>query len=342
MSLHTSSPTLRWAVALALGLSLAACGKKEEAAAPAAPAATAQQAAAENAAAAAAKQQQAALAALSADELRTRGRQALREQRIYTPAGDNAMEYYIALRKKTEKPDPSAESALMDLQPYAVIAAEQAIGRKDYLEAERLRALIAAAEPTGTFAGAHRRRDRQGQAAAAQEEAAAATRTRTSWPPPKRRRRRPREDAKGRRPRQTRRPPPPRWRARAGAGKPPRPWRRRRAPRPRARNRRRRARPHRTCALRPGRARASVSRRRPGRDQHAAAGLSAGGAALRHQGPGGGFLHRQPGRQRRRRQHRQRQAARRCSSATCRRQVRRWRYQPIAGAQQVTRTFDFE
>ena len=40
MSVNPPSPTLRWAVALALGLSLAACGKKEEAAAPADAAAT--------------------------------------------------------------------------------------------------------------------------------------------------------------------------------------------------------------------------------------------------------------------------------------------------------------
>jgi protein TonB len=177
MSLHTSSPTLRWAVALALGLSLAACGKKEEAAAPAAPAATQQQAAAESAAAAAAKQQAAALAALTADDLRTRGRQALREQRIYTPAGDNAMEYYIALRKKTEKPDPSAESALMDLQPYAVIAAEQAIGRKDYIEAERLRALISAADPQAPSLARIADAIAKGKASAVQEAAAAETRT---------------------------------------------------------------------------------------------------------------------------------------------------------------------
>jgi periplasmic protein TonB len=178
MSVNPPSPTLRWAVALALGLSLAACGKKEEAAAPAATAAATQhQAAAEAAAANAAAQQQAALAQLSADELRTRGRQALREQRIYTPAGDNAMEYYIALRKKTEKPDPSAESALMDLQPYAVIAAEQAIGRKDYIEAERLRALIAAADPQAPSLTRIADAIAKGKAAAAQEEAAAATRS---------------------------------------------------------------------------------------------------------------------------------------------------------------------
>jgi protein TonB len=177
MSQNSTSPTLRWAVALALGLSLAACGKKEEAAAPAAAAASTQQAAAEAAAASAAKQQAAALAALSADELRNRGRQALREQRIYTPAGDNAMEYYIALRKKTEKPDPSAESALMDLQPYAVIAAEQAIGRKDWLEAERLRALIAAADPQAPSLARIADSIAKGKASAAQEEALAATKT---------------------------------------------------------------------------------------------------------------------------------------------------------------------
>ena len=176
MSVNSPSPTLRWAVAIALGLSLAACGKKEEAAQ--APSAVAeQQAAAEAAAASAAAKQAAALAALSADELRTRGRQALREQRIYTPAGDNAMEYYIALRKKTEKPDPSAESALMDLQPYAVIAAEQAIGRKDWLEAERLRALIAAADPQAPSLARIAESIAKGKASAAAEEAAAATRT---------------------------------------------------------------------------------------------------------------------------------------------------------------------
>ena len=57
-------------------------------------------------------------------------------------AGDNAMEYYLALREKSETPDASAESALIDLMPYAIIAAEQAIGREDFVEAERLRALI--------------------------------------------------------------------------------------------------------------------------------------------------------------------------------------------------------
>ncbi|MFT3807896.1 energy transducer TonB [Arenimonas sp.] len=146
MSPHRpSSKYLPLAIVLALGLGLAGCGgdKADTTAKPAAPAGpTAEEVAAKQAAA----QQAAALAALTPEELKKRGNEALREQRLYAPAGDNAMEYFIALRKKTEKPDASAESALIDLQPYAVIAAEQAIGREDFVEAERLRGLIESAD----------------------------------------------------------------------------------------------------------------------------------------------------------------------------------------------------
>jgi len=95
----------------------------------------------------AAARQAAALQGLDEQELGKRASRAMREQRLYAPAGDNAMEYYIALRSKSAKPDASAESALADLMPYAVIAAEQAIGRADWIEAERLRALIERADP---------------------------------------------------------------------------------------------------------------------------------------------------------------------------------------------------
>ncbi len=94
-----------------------------------------------------AAEQKAALLSLSVEELKLRSAKALREQRIYTPAGDNAMEYYLALRRASDRPDATAEIALMDLQPYAVIAAEQALLREDFAEAERLRGLIAAADP---------------------------------------------------------------------------------------------------------------------------------------------------------------------------------------------------
>jgi protein TonB len=143
----SSSPrALRWAIAVALGLALVACSKDEPATSEpttAAPAQPAGPSAEELAAQQAAEAAKAALANLSVDELRARGSQALREQRLYAPAGDSAMEYYLALRDKSEKPDASAESALIDLMPYAIIAAEQAIGREDFAEAERLRALIA-------------------------------------------------------------------------------------------------------------------------------------------------------------------------------------------------------
>jgi protein TonB len=176
MSLANLSPlSQRWAIALALGLTLAACSDKPAPTAAAPDAAAAAKAAADQAADQAAQQQAAALAALPADELKTRGRQALREQRIYSPAGDNAMEYYLALRKKSDKPDASAESALMDLQPYAVIAAEQALNRQDFVEAERLRALIAAADPQAPALPRIADAITQGKAAAAQKLALAAT-----------------------------------------------------------------------------------------------------------------------------------------------------------------------
>ena len=94
---------LREGLEAALIVAISACGK-DEAAAPAdaaaggspATAAAATEAAAEQAAA-----QADALAALSADELRERGRTAYAESRLYAPAGDNALEYYLALRQKS-------------------------------------------------------------------------------------------------------------------------------------------------------------------------------------------------------------------------------------------------
>ncbi len=59
----------------------------------------------------------------------------------------------LALRKKSDKPDGNSESALMDLMPYTVIAAEQAIGRYDFVEAERLRALLERADPQAPALG---------------------------------------------------------------------------------------------------------------------------------------------------------------------------------------------
>ena len=136
------------ALLISLALGLSACKREAEPEATAAVTDNTAQAEAQIAQAAqAAQAAEAAMAALPVDELRKRASTAFREQRLYAPAGDNAMEYYLALRKKSDKPDANAESALMDLMPYTVIAAEQAIGRFDFVEAERLRALLERADP---------------------------------------------------------------------------------------------------------------------------------------------------------------------------------------------------
>jgi len=146
-------PSAALATALALALGLSACSPASEEAAPtAAPAAAPTAAPAESVdqAAQAAEAAQAtanALANLTEAELREKGNAALREQRLYAPAGDNAMEYYLALRQKSAKPDVSAESALIDLMPYALIASEQAINEADFVEAERLLELMGRTDP---------------------------------------------------------------------------------------------------------------------------------------------------------------------------------------------------
>ncbi len=74
-------------------------------------------------------------------DLRVRAEQALRDQRIHSPAGANAVEYYLALRER--EPDaPGVSSALTELQPYLLIAGEQALARGDEAEAQRLLVLI--------------------------------------------------------------------------------------------------------------------------------------------------------------------------------------------------------
>lgn len=87
----------------------------------------------------------ASVAALSADQLRTEADKAYGENRLYAPAGNNAMEYYLALRDKVPG-DAGASSALTDLLPMTVIATEQGIGREDFGEAKRLAALIEKAD----------------------------------------------------------------------------------------------------------------------------------------------------------------------------------------------------
>lgn len=124
----------RFAAVLLVACAFAGCKKDQDAATPAA--GTTPEQAAAVAPAVAEK-----VNAMSADQLREAAGQALREQRLYAPAGDNAMEFYLALRDK-QPADPAVSSALTDLMPYALIATEQSIGRDDYSEAQRLYALM--------------------------------------------------------------------------------------------------------------------------------------------------------------------------------------------------------
>ncbi|TWT22274.1 TonB family protein [Luteimonas marina] len=125
------------ALALSLGALLVSC-KKEAPAPDAGPAATPGAPAAQEQPAEAVS---AEVAALSAEQLREAASKAYQESRLYAPGGDNAMEYYLALRDK-QPADAGVSSALVDLLPMTVIATEQSRDRGDFAEARRLLALI--------------------------------------------------------------------------------------------------------------------------------------------------------------------------------------------------------
>ena len=127
------------ALAVAMACALGAC-KKDEAAADAVPVA-AQQAPAPTPESVVS----ATVTAMNADQLRTEASKAYGENRLYAPAGNNAMEFYLALRDK-QPADAGASSALTDLLPMTVIATEQGIAREDFGEAKRLAALIEKAD----------------------------------------------------------------------------------------------------------------------------------------------------------------------------------------------------
>lgn len=123
---------------LALGLVLAACSKEETGQQGAATAPTAAPVTAENAVSA-------KVSAMTPDQLRAAASKAYSENRLYAPAEDNAVEYYLALRDK-QPGDASVSSALTDLLPMTVIAIEQSVNREDFADAQRLAALLEKAD----------------------------------------------------------------------------------------------------------------------------------------------------------------------------------------------------
>lgn len=132
--------TLQFIAVLTIGLALAGCGQ-DQPAEQAAPTATTTTAPAPTPATAVSSQ----VAAMSAEQLREAANKAYAENRLYAPAGDNAVEYYLALRDKTQG-DAAVASALTDLLPMTVIAIEQSVNRDDFSEAKRLSALLEKAD----------------------------------------------------------------------------------------------------------------------------------------------------------------------------------------------------
>lgn len=114
-------------LAITASVGLPACGKKEQpVAAPVASTAA----------------PAAGTAAVSTDEeLRSKAQTSEREQRLYAPAGNNAIEYYLALRERQPN-DTLVNNALQDLFPYAMIATEQNLQKGDRVEAARIFALL--------------------------------------------------------------------------------------------------------------------------------------------------------------------------------------------------------
>lgn len=88
----------------------------------------------------------ASVSAMTPDQLRDAANKAYGDNRLYAPAGNNAMEYFLALRDKVPG-DAGASTALSDLLPMTVIATEQGIARDDLDDAKRLLALIGKADP---------------------------------------------------------------------------------------------------------------------------------------------------------------------------------------------------
>lgn len=119
---------VRLLIVVCLALALNACGEAPTPATASAPA---------EASAAAAAPAAPAAADLDTEALRQRASEALAVNRLFAPAGNNAVEDYLALRERLPD-DLAVDTALLDLAPYVVIGAEQAKSVAQFDEAQRL------------------------------------------------------------------------------------------------------------------------------------------------------------------------------------------------------------
>ncbi|MCX7034448.1 MAG: energy transducer TonB [Arenimonas sp.] len=102
--------------------------------------------------------------------LRAAAAKALTEQRFYAPAGNSALDHYLALRD-LRPDDANLATAMLELLPYAVIGIEQSVARQELDEARRLLGLLERADPQAPSLS--RLRDSIASAEASAESAAA-------------------------------------------------------------------------------------------------------------------------------------------------------------------------
>ncbi len=139
---HTgvTRPALLWLAVAAFAL--AACGKKEEAAAPKPVAATVAAGGSAEVAPGAA----AAVMPASVPQLLDNAKTAFRQDRLVSPVGDNAIEYYLAVLGM-ESDNLAATQGLVDLFPLGVSVAEKEIAARNVEEAERIIGLLDESSP---------------------------------------------------------------------------------------------------------------------------------------------------------------------------------------------------
>jgi len=84
---------------------------------------------------------------LTVDQLYREARKAMNENRMASPAGNNALEFYLKILAK-QPDDSGAKDALRELFPFATGTAEDQINQGNFDEANRVIALLAQADPS--------------------------------------------------------------------------------------------------------------------------------------------------------------------------------------------------
>lgn len=129
---------------------------------------------------------------LTVDQLLKEAGTALKEQRLVSPAGNNALEYYLRILEKEPK-NQAAVDALRELFPFATGAVEQSISAGQLDDAKRVIDLLAKSDPANyTLTILRSRLDakrktverEQAQTAAAAAAAAAANKPPVTTAPP--------------------------------------------------------------------------------------------------------------------------------------------------------------